>query len=126
MKKEPDKRDPTVLHVEIYTWQWNGLDIITARPVLYAGYEKPNQWIDKITLTSPKYKLKFGLSIGACRGAFIAKLGRPSSEGPKAMGYSADYYKSEGGVSFASHPVVNIWFDEEDRAKKIVWTYSAD
>ncbi len=117
MRKEPDQRDPTVLHVEVYTWQWEGLEIITARPILYEGYDKPRQWITKITLTSSNYALKFGLSIGAPRQAFIDALGQPSSQEPKAMGYWVDY---------ADRAVVNIWFDGNDRAEKIVWTYHAD
>ena len=112
MRKQLD-RDPTVLHIEVYTWQWEGLEIITARPILYEGYDKPTQWIEKIILTSPKYKLKFDLSIGAHRKAFIEALGQPPSQGPKAMGY----------WDHSSGPVVNIWFDEQDRAKRITWQY---
>ena len=126
MREEPDKRDPTVLHIEVYTWQWEGLEIITARPILYKGYDKPYQWITKITLNSPNYRLKFRLSIGTHRKEFIEKLGEPSNQGPKAIAYSMDYYKQERGVTVASHPVVNIWFDGNDRAEKIVWTYHAD
>ena len=111
MRKEPHKRDPTVLHVEIYTWQWEGLEIITRQSIGFEDYDKPIQYIESITLTSPKYTLKFGLAIGAARAAFIEKLGRPSSEGPKAMSYE----------SYA--PVVNIWFDEQNQAKKITWQF---
>lgn len=113
MRKEPHKRDPTVRHVEVYTWQWKGLEIITRRSIGYEDYGKPIQYIESITLTSPKYILKFGLAIGAARAAFIEKLGRPSSEGPKAMSYWNEPYD----------PVVNIWFDEQDRVKKITWQY---
>ena len=123
MIKEPHKRDPTVLHVEVYTWQWDGLEIITTRPILHKDYDKPTQYVKRITLTSSKYPLKFTLSIGAPRAAFIEKLGRPSSEGPKAMGYQTELYSSEGGAAFVHRPVVNIWFDEQDRAKKITWQY---
>ena len=113
MRKEPHKRDPTVRHVEIYTWQWEGLEIITRQSIGFEDYDKPIQYIESITLTSPKYTLKFGLAIGAARAAFIKKLDRPSSEGPKAMSYWNEPYG----------PVVNIWFDEQDRAKKITWQY---
>ena len=112
VREEPHKRDPTILHVEVYTWQWNGLEIITMRPILYEGYDMPRHYMKNITLTSPRYTLKFGLAIGAARAAFIEKLGRPSSAGPKAMSYS-DHLR----------PIVNIWFDERDRAKKITWQY---
>lgn len=108
VRLEPDDREPGVTN-EVKTWHYDGLEIITSGSVLTLG-----RWIDKITLTSPKYKLKFGLSIGARREDFLAKLGRPSNEGPKAMGY------------WAQHTVVNIWFDEEDRAEKITWEYFAD
>lgn len=107
---EPDAREPGVTN-EVKTWHYDGLEIITSGSVLTLG-----RWIDKITLTSPKYKLKFGLSIGLPREAFIAKLGQPSNEGPKAMGYWAYYHTS----------AVNIWFDEEDQAEKITWEYFAD
>ena len=123
MKKEPHKRDPTVLHVEIYTWQWEGLEIITARPILYEGYDKPHQWIKEITLISPNYKLKFGLSIGARREAFIEQLGQPFREAPQSIRYRAEYYASEGGASFVSRLRVSVEFDGEGWAKKIIWRY---
>ena len=75
LKKEPHRRDPTIDHVEVYTWQWDGLEIITYRPVLYPGYKSESQWIKQITLVSPDYKLKFKLSIGAPKRAFVVKLG---------------------------------------------------
>lgn len=126
MRKEPDKRDPTVLHVEVCTWQWEGLEIITARPILHPGYDEPNRWIKQITLIGPRYKLKFGLSIGSPREAFIEKLGRPWREGPEIIRYWADYYASEGGASFVSRPVFYIEFDGQNRANRITWTFKAD
>ncbi len=123
IREEPHKRDPTILHVEVYTWHWEGLEITTTRPILYEGYDDPVQFVKRITLTSLKYPLKFGLAIGAPRAAFIEKLGRPSSEGPKAMGYQTEFYAGEGGATFLHRPVVNIWFDEQDHAKKITWQY---
>lgn len=124
MRKEPHKRDPTVLHVEVYTWQWEGLEIITTRLILYEGYDDPVQFVKEITLTSPKYKLKFGLSIGAPRAAFIDKLGRPHSEGPKAaMEYETEFYAGEGGATFVHRPYISIEFDAEQLAKKITWQY---
>ncbi len=123
MRKEPHKRDPTILHVEVYTWQWEGLEIVTTRPILFKGYDKPKQYVRRITLTSPTYSLKFGLAIGAPRAAFIEKLGPPHSEEPKAMEYETELYTSEGGAAFVYRPFINIWFDEQDRAKKITWQY---
>ena len=119
-RQEPDRREPGGIS-EIKTWHYDGLEIITSG---WVGY--PEQWLKKITLTSPKYKLKFGLAIGAPKEAFIRRLGPPQPSKKKvsdSIGYSAYIYKSEEGAVFVSHSVVNIWFDKEDRAKKITWTY---
>lgn len=118
MRKEPHRRDPTVLYVEVYTWQYDGLEIITTRPVLYAGYEKPNQWIDKITLTNPDYQLKFGLRIGSPREAFIEKFGQPGKETASSITYWATYYGTDGRVTFRSHPRIYIEFDDKNGQKK--------
>lgn len=123
IREEPHKRDPTILHVEVYTWHWEGLEIITTRPILYEGYDKPQQYVKRITLTNPKHTLKFGLAIGAPRAAFVEKLGRSRSEEPKTLGYSTEFYAGEGGATFVHRPSISIEFDEEHRVKKITWQY---
>ena len=46
--------------IQTKTWHYEGLTIVTMRPV-----DSSQHWLRKITLTSPVYPLKFGLSIGA-------------------------------------------------------------
>jgi hypothetical protein len=85
-----------------------------------------NIWLRKIILTNPGYKLKFGLSIGAKRSQFLAVLGPPNDPSSTKFGslvYYSEYYGSENGVPAASRSRVDISFDQEDQAQKIVWEY---
>jgi hypothetical protein len=103
--------------VQTTYWYYDGLEIwITQQPPGSSG-----SWLRKIILTSPAYKLKFGLSIGAKRSQFLATLSPPDRAGGKSFG-SLDYFVSRG----LSGARVQILFDQEDRAEKIVWEYSTD
>jgi hypothetical protein len=105
-------------------WHYEGLQIQTGQ---YVGESRT--WIRKITLTGAAYKLKFGLSIGAKKDQFLEKLGPPDpSVKPTShsLTYFSDYYWSEGGVAFASHAEVQIFFDQQGRGEKITWRYFAD
>jgi hypothetical protein len=98
-------------------WYYDGLEIwITQQPP-----GSSISWIRKIILTSPAYQLKFGLSIGAKRSQFLATLGPPNRAGSKSVG-SLDYFVSRG----LSGARVQILFDQQDRAEKIMWEYSTD
>jgi hypothetical protein len=110
-------------------WYYDGLEIwITQQPPGSAS-----SWFRKIILTSPAYKLKFGLSIGVKRDQFLATLGppyrRPSVVKPTAENpliYYSDYEWSDNDVAIGSHSGVEIFFDQQDRAEKIVWEYYSD
>ena len=97
-------------------WHYDGLLIRTEQ---YVGASRV--WIRTIKLTSAAYKLKFGLSIGAKRSQFLATLDPPNRTGSKSSG-SLDYFVSRG----LSGARVQILFDHEDRAEKIMWEYSTD
>ena len=113
---------------EIRTWQYDGLSIVTSGAT---GY--PQRWINEITLTSPKYPLKFGLSIGSPRNAFVARLGSPKTDSwytrTSPIEYSAAYgnmesRKDEGQIAVHAQSHVKIFFDRNARANKIAWKYS--
>lgn len=112
VRTEPDAREPGITN-EVKTWYYDGLEIITSGSVLTLG-----RGIAKITLTSPDYKLKFGLSIGSPQEAFLEKLGPPH---PTLI----DTDSSMVGY-IGQHSFVYIYFDKQNRAKKIVWEYSSD
>jgi hypothetical protein len=105
-------------------WYYDGLEIRLGQPV-----GATNTWVRQIILTSPDYRLKFGLSIGAKRSQFLAVLGAPyqPSWRVKPTGdsliYSSEYEGSEDGVAIATRSRVHIFFDDEYRAEKIVWEY---
>ena len=105
-------------------WQYEGLEIRISQPV--AALET---WFLKIILKSSAYNPKFGLSIGAKKSKFLQELGRsglrvkPTSN---SLVYTISDSWSKGGVAFTSHAGVEIFFDQEDHAEKIVWDYYAD
>jgi hypothetical protein len=119
-RQEASKREPGGIN-DINTWHYDGLEIITLG---WVGYSE--QWVEKITLTSPNFKLKFGLKIGSPKSAFTKLLGQPWREEPGLVQYWATYYESREGVAFVSHPYLDIEFDAENRAKKITWRFGSD
>jgi hypothetical protein len=103
-------------------WYYDGLEIWLDQP---AGASRT--WIQTIILRSGAYKLKFGLSIGTKKSQFLATLGPPyRTPTPQSLLYSSHYYGSEDGVPVASHSKIEIFFDQEDRAERIVWKYFVD
>ena len=122
VKTKPDERDGVIN--EVKTWHWEGLEIVTSGPIRLLG-----RWIERITLTGQQYKLKFGLSIGSPREAFIEKLGCPhrlTKGDPARLVYVSSYSAGEDGVAVASHSQIYIDFDKQDRAEKIIWEYFTD
>ncbi len=117
---EPD-REPGIVN-EVETWRYEGLEIITSRPT-YGS----RRWLKRITLTSPSYKLKFGLSIGSPKEAFIKRLGPPNPwrSKPNVFEYPTAYYGAEGSVAVGGSLSLYIYFDKRNRAEKIVWRYGA-
>lgn len=105
----PDGREPGVI-TEVETWRYDGLEV-----VIWGDYGSTKRWISQITLTSPKYKLKFGLTIGSSREAFAERLGPPN---PHLS--HPELYSYLGG-STGTYASVDIYFDKSGRATKIVW-----
>lgn len=125
---EPQKVESTTQRehvglIQTKTWHYQGLTIVTIRPV-----KTSRHWLRKITLTSPVYPLKFGLSIGATKQAFVARLGPPYRQyaGPESFEYQTDYWGSEDGAGVHTSIRLSIGFNGEDRAEKIVWEYYGD
>ena len=104
--------------IQTKTWRYEGLKILTMRPV-----EASRHWLRKITLTNPVYPLKFGLSIGATKQAFVARLGPPYHTRPDSFKYEARYYGSEDDVGVNRLIRFSIGFNEDDRAHNNVWEY---
>jgi hypothetical protein len=69
----PDGREPGVI-TEAELWHYDGLQFS-----LVGDYGSTRRGITQITLTSPKYKLKFDLAIGSPREAFRERLGPPNA-----------------------------------------------
>lgn len=105
----PDAREPGVI-TEVETWRYDGLEV-----AIWGDYGSRKRSISQITLTSPKYRLKFGLAIGSPQEAFIERLGPPRElhSTSELFSYVAEY--------FGLYPSVDIHFDKSGRATKIVW-----
>ena len=109
----PDSREPWVI-TEVEIWHYDGLQIAISGDL---GFKK--RWIPHITLTSPEYKLKFGLAIGSPKDAFIERLGPPHSS------YSDAERFSYVGTDLDVYDL-DIYFDKSGNANKIVWKASID
>ncbi|GMQ89807.1 MAG: hypothetical protein BMS9Abin10_0141 [Gammaproteobacteria bacterium] len=107
----PDSREPGVI-TEVETWYYDGLEIS-----IWGDYGSAKRWIGGITLTSPKYKLKFGLAIGSPKKAFVERLGPPNPYNSNAERFS--YVGTDLDVYD-----LDIYFDKASRATKIVWKAS--
>ncbi len=120
-RTEPDGREPGVVR-EVETWRYDGLEII-----MFGDVDRPERWLKQITLTSPSYELKLGLSIGSAKEAFIERLGPPNPwrSKPNVFEYPTGYYGAEGSVAVGSSLSVYIYFDKRNQAEKIVWRYGA-
>jgi hypothetical protein len=118
-RTEPDGREPGVIR-EVETWHYAGLEI-----VMRGDIDRPERWVKQITLTGREYKLKFGLTIGSPKKAFIERFGPPNPyhSKPQMFGYLAAFYGSEGTVAVGGSLHLSVYFDQDDRAEKIVWTY---
>jgi hypothetical protein len=106
-KRRAHGREPgTIIEVEI--WRYDGLEVD-----IWGDYGSTKRWISQITLTSPKYKLKFGLAIGSPKKAFVERLGPPNPNYDKS-----DHFSYLAGPEYVS---VDIYFDKSGLATKIVW-----
>jgi hypothetical protein len=105
----PDAREPGVI-TEVETWRYDGLEV-----AIWGDYGSRKRSISQITLTSPKYRVKFGLAVGSPQEAFIERLGPPRElhSTSELFSYVAEY--------FGLYPSVDIHFDKSGRATRIVW-----
>jgi hypothetical protein len=116
---EPDGREPGVIR-EVETWHYEGLEI-----VMRGDVGRPRRWVKQITLTGRQYKLKFGLNIGSTRKSFLERFGPPNPyhSKPRMFGYVPAFYGQEGSIAVGASLHLSIYFDEQDRAEKIIWAY---
>lgn len=107
----PSGREPGVIR-EAEFWHYDGLEFR-----LVGDYGSTTRSISQITLTSPKYKLKFGLAIGSPKEVFVETLGPPNQyrSNYELFSYPASYVGGEHSL--------DIYFDKSGGAIKIVWRY---
>ena len=119
-------RNKTVDDGEEVTLEYAGLTI-----QLWRNGQFPTKmyWSSTIKLTSPQYRLKYGLGIGQPKAAFLEVLGPPNDpEAPEYYRYK-DQYKDkrqplgyEVGGDESQHFVVFIYFDDNNVATRIIWS----
>jgi hypothetical protein len=109
---------------EILVLEYSGLAITLWRPdVALSSYV-----VSEIKLTSSQYPLKYGLRTGLSRPAFLKQLGPPNApiehykEG--ALAYLVEI--SQGAGKYGNFVLIEIDFDQKDRAREITWAQIVD
>jgi dienelactone hydrolase len=82
---------------------------------LFPGRQQNAYLLQEVVITKPRYKVKFGLNVGATRRALIDKLGQPDGEQPGFV----EYFHSMGIGA------VRIHF-KDDRIVRLEWDFRAD
>jgi hypothetical protein len=114
----PDGREPQVIN-ELATLEYPGLTIRVWRN---DHMPERRYKISAIMLTSPEYRLKYGLRVGQPKTAFLKVLGAPNDlESPKNYKDNGVLLAYEAGVDPDEKVVVRIEFDQNDLATKITW-----
>lgn len=123
--QESDKREPGLVNkYKIYLYK--GLEITTVTP--QTG-KQPGTWIERIVVTSPRYRLSSGLRVGEPLAAFIHVLGEPEIPFDRDRGevkYYTESIQILDGVAFAGHATITIMVDKNGKVKAISWWYWAD
>jgi hypothetical protein len=123
--QESDKREPGLIN-KYRTYIYNGLSITIVTP--QTG-EQPGTWLERIVVTSPRYRLSSGLRVGEPLAAFIHVLGDPVKSFDRNKGevkYYAEAVQMLDGVTFAGHATITIMVDKNRKVKAISWWYWAD
>lgn len=116
---KPDKREPG-LQNKYETWNYDGLVVELLTDL---GDEKYRiTWINKIILTSNKYRLKYGLNIGCKKKDFYKQFGNPDKVSSNSITYEVGIFSIHDDVQFYSNIDVIIEFDGEI-SKSITWNY---
>ena len=123
--QESDKWEPGLVN-KYKNYLYKGLEITTVTP--QAG-EHPNAWLERIVVTSPRYRLRSGLRVGEPLAAFIYVLGEPEIplyRDRDEVKYYAETIQTLDGVAFAGHATITLMIDKNGKVKAISWWYWAD
>jgi dienelactone hydrolase len=82
---------------------------------LFPGRQQSAYLLQEVAITKPRYKVKYGLNVGATKRAMLDKLGQPDGE---QAGF-VEYFHSMG-IGTA-----RIYF-KDDRISKLEWEFRAD
>jgi hypothetical protein len=82
---------------------------------LFPGRQQNAYLLQEVAITKPRYKVKYGLNLGATKRAVLDKLGQPDGE---QSGF-VEYFHSMG-IGTA-----RIYFKDE-RISKLEWEFRAD
>ena len=82
---------------------------------LFPGRQQNAYLLQEVAVTKPRYKVKYGLNVGATKRAMLDKLGQPDGEQPGFV----EYFHSMG-IGTA-----RVYF-KDDRISKLEWEFRAD
>lgn len=114
----PDGREPQVIN-ELATLEYPGLTIRVWRN---DHMPERRYKISSIVLTSPQYRLKYGLGIDQSKALFLKVLGAPNyPESPKNYKDNGQPLSYEVGTDPDEKVDVTIYFDQNNDATEIRW-----
>lgn len=125
--EEPDSRDPS-LTVRKTQWLFHGVRILLDTP-LPSSRKNPTIWLNRVEISTPRYKLCQGLKVGQPLSAFIKLLGEPELPLDLHAGkviYEAQNFQPVGGIAFAGQATITLNVDKEMNISSISWQYWAD
>lgn len=125
--EEPDSRELGVT-IRKKQWLFHGVRILLDTPLL-SSQRYPETWLNRVEISTPRYRLCRGLKVGQPLSAFIKSLGQPEIPFDQNVGkviYEAQSFESVGGVSFAGQATITLNIDKKMNVMSIYWEYWAD
>jgi hypothetical protein len=123
-----DYRDPSSdgpFQYEVLTWYYDGLVLEMGSPIITVESTAPREaWIQRVTISSPRYALANGLRIGKPVSEFVDTLGEPINLTRYSVMYDVDNeVVVEPGRSEVTPYQITMGVDQAGNVSSIEWTW---
>jgi len=128
-KKElQNYRDPSPsgpFQYEELVWRFDGLVLEMGSPIVSAESEETREaWIERVTISSPRYELANGLRIGQPISMYTDTLGEPTSHSDSSASYDIDNAVEVAPSVIQVTPYqISMGVDREGNVSEIEWTW---
>ena len=123
--RDPNPGAPAM--IEALTWDFSGMVMdVTAYPPS-VNHDPKKISINRIEITSSRYKLQNRLEVGQPISKFISQLGNPNSRDKSSMSYLVEDHKETGpSVYEVTAYQIEMALDEDDIVRRITWTWGME